>query len=88
MGYVDFNAILGMGYWGAGSSVRHCLSHVIDGRWTGAPKDPDDIDIAATPRPPADVSGWADERANLPIDPEFGPGWHLGVLPLDDGGPR
>ena len=34
----------------------------------------------------ADVSAWVDERARLPIDPEWGPGWHLGVLPLEDGG--
>jgi len=46
--------------------------------------DPDHIDVAATPRSRADVSRWADERANLPIDPEFGPTWHLGVLPLED----
>ena len=46
----------------------------------------EDIDIAATPRPRADVNAWTDERARLPVDPEWGPGWHLGVLPLEDGG--
>jgi polyketide synthase 12 len=46
----------------------------------------EDIDIAAAPRRRADVNAWADERARLPIDPEWGPGWHLGVLPLQDGG--
>ncbi len=30
--------------------------------------------------------GWLDERAQIPVDPEYGPCWHLGVLPLDDGG--
>ena len=54
-------------------------------RWVLAPAT-DDIDIAATPRSRAEVSAWLDERARLPIDPEWGPGWHLGVLPLDDGG--
>ncbi|MCV7099240.1 type I polyketide synthase [Mycobacterium palustre] len=54
-------------------------------RWVLAPA-PEDIDIAAAPRPRAEVTAWADERARLPIDPEWGPGWHLGVLPLDDGG--
>ena len=49
-------------------------------------QDPDGIDVAAAPRPRADVSGWVDERANLAIDPEFGPSWHLGVLPFEDGG--
>jgi hypothetical protein len=46
----------------------------------------EEIDFAATPRRRADVSAWADERVRLPIDPEWGPGWHLGVLPLEDGG--
>jgi hypothetical protein len=50
------------------------------------PPASEQIDFAATPRRRADVSAWADERARLPIDPEWGPGWHLGVLPLEDGG--
>ncbi|CPR08054.1 Fatty acyl-AMP ligase FadD28 and polyketide synthase [Mycobacterium bohemicum DSM 44277] len=54
-------------------------------RWVKAAAT-DGIDIAPTPRPRAEVSAWLDERARLPIDPEWGPGWHLGVLPLDDGG--
>ena len=54
-------------------------------RWVKAAPS-DDIDIAATPRGRAEVSAWADERARLPVDPEWGPGWHLGVLPLEDGG--
>lgn len=56
-------------------------------RWVSSrgPLDPDEIDIAATPRPFAEVNAWAYERACLPIDPERGPGWHLGVLPLVDG---
>src|SRR5262249_41579064 len=47
---------------------------------------PEKISFATTPRPRADVNAWADERARLPIDPEWGPAWHLGVLPLEDGG--
>lgn len=46
----------------------------------------DDIDIAKTPRARGELNAWAYERARLPIDPEFGPGWHLGVLGLHDGG--
>ena len=53
--------------------------------WVMSPAS-EDIDIAATPRRRAEVSAWADERARLSIDPEWGPGWHLGVLPLEDGG--
>jgi hypothetical protein len=44
-----------------------------------------DIDFAERARPRTELSDWADERAQLPIDPEWGPGWHLGVLPLKDG---
>jgi len=54
-------------------------------RWVKAAVS-EDIDIAATPRRRADVNAWADEQARLPIDPEWGPGWHLGVLPLEGGG--
>jgi len=54
-------------------------------RWV-ASGGPQDIDIAGTPRPRSGVSAWADERACLPIDPELGPSWHLGVLPLEDNG--
>ena len=54
-------------------------------RWVLSPAS-EEIDFAATPRRRADVSAWTDERARLPIDPEWGPGWHLGVLPLEDGG--
>jgi polyketide synthase 12 len=54
-------------------------------RWVVAAESAD-IDFAPTPRPRAEVNAWADERARLPLDPEWGPGWHLGVLPLVDGG--
>ncbi|WP_234785602.1 hypothetical protein [Mycolicibacterium mucogenicum] len=53
-------------------------------RWVLSPPAPD-IDFAATARPRADVSAWSEERARLPLDPEWGPGWHLGVLPLEGG---
>ncbi len=45
-----------------------------------------ELEIAGTPRPRAEVNAWAYERACRPIDPEFGPGWHLGVLPLENEG--
>ena len=53
-------------------------------RWV-LDRGPPDIDIAECARPRAELSDWADERAQLPADPEWGPGWHLGVLPLTDG---
>lgn len=53
-------------------------------RWVSAlgPQAPLDV---AEPRPRAQIGDWLDERAQLPIDPENGPGWHLGVLPVTDG---
>ena len=53
-------------------------------RWVSDP-GPSDFDIAECARPRAELSDWVDERAQLPVDPEWGPGWHLGVLPLTDG---
>jgi len=48
-------------------------------------RGPSEIDIAECARPRAELSDWADERSQLSADPEWGPGWHLGVLPLTDG---
>ena len=53
-------------------------------RWVAA-QDKVDIDVAERSRPRADLSDWADERAQLPIDPEWGPGWRLAVQPFSDG---
>jgi hypothetical protein len=53
-------------------------------RWVADPH-PAPIAIADTPRPRSDLSDWLDERALVPVDPENGPGWHIGVLPLTDG---
>lgn len=53
-------------------------------RWVSA-QGPPDLDIAECARPREELSDWADERAQLPIDPERGPAGHLAVLPLTDG---
>lgn len=53
-------------------------------RWV-ADLRPAPIDIAEAPRPRAELGAWLDERAQLPVDPEVGPAWHIGVLPLTDG---
>jgi hypothetical protein len=45
-----------------------------------------DMEVAQTPRPRAALNAWMYERACLPLDPEYGPGWHIGLLSLDDGG--
>jgi hypothetical protein len=54
-------------------------------RWVSSLGPPSDIDIAERVRPRTELSDWIDERTQLPVDPEGGPGWHLGVLPLADG---
>ncbi|WP_039890826.1 hypothetical protein [Mycobacterium xenopi] len=53
-------------------------------RWV-LDRGPLDIDIAEHARPRTELSDWADDRLQLPIDPEWGPGWHLGVIRLTDG---
>ncbi|OMC35552.1 hypothetical protein A5740_00395 [Mycobacterium sp. GA-1841] len=54
-------------------------------RWVASPGAPCVLDIVEMARPRAEFTDWADERAQLPVDPEYGPGWHLGVLPMTDG---
>lgn len=54
-------------------------------RWVSAGR-PSEIEIAATPRPRAELDAWLDEQASMPIDARHGPGWHLAVLPFSDGG--
>ncbi|WP_197381386.1 condensation domain-containing protein [Mycolicibacterium mengxianglii] len=53
-------------------------------RWVKVEGPQAPLDIAPT-RPRADLSDWLDERAQRPVDPEWGPAWHLGVLPMSDG---
>ncbi|MGV0804772.1 hypothetical protein [Mycolicibacterium setense] len=44
-----------------------------------------DGDIAESLRPRAEFATWVDERSQLPVNAESGPGWHIGVVSLDDG---
>ena len=54
-------------------------------RWVRPVGPPPPIQRAERSRPRSEVMDWADELGSLPIDPEDGPGWQLGVLPLDGG---
>ena len=78
-----FHANLGYGLLGR-RIERSALPFGRD-RWVAAP-GPATIEIAAEDRPRAEVWEWADERLRLPIDPQHGPSWHLGVQPLTGGG--
>jgi hypothetical protein len=53
-------------------------------RWV-SPSDQPELEIA-TPRPREEFDAWLGEQANIPLDAEHGPGWHLAVLPFTDGG--
>lgn len=75
----------GLGYGLMGRRVERSPLPFARDRWV-ADRGPEDIEISETPRPRADLSAWLFERACLPLDPEYGPCWHLGVLPFDDGG--
>ena len=81
-GLERFHANLGYGLLGR----RIELSPLPFGRhrWVASHRGPG-IDVAETVRPRSELSAWVDERAQLPIDPERGPGWHLGTASFDDG---
>ncbi|HEX2284514.1 MAG TPA: hypothetical protein VHI10_06755, partial [Mycobacterium sp.] len=54
-------------------------------RWVSSVGPASGIDIVECARARTELSDWVDERAQMPIDPETGPGWHLSVLPMTDG---
>jgi hypothetical protein len=86
---VDFDALKrfhsNFGYGLAGRRIERSPLPFGRHRWVSSLGPPTDIDIAERPRPRAEVTDWADEFAALPVDPEWGPGWRMGVLPLTDG---
>lgn len=54
-------------------------------RWV-AWEPPAALDIRSGTWPRSEIPGWVQQRLAMPLDAEFGPPWHLGVLPLDSGG--
>lgn len=54
-------------------------------RWVSA-REVSALQIVGTPRARDDINAWLDEQVNRRPDAEHGPGWHLAVLPLSDGG--
>lgn len=73
------------GYGLAGRRIECSLLPFGRHRWVASTGPAADIDVADVTRPRADLSDWIDERSQVPVDPETGPGWHLGVLPMEDG---
>lgn len=72
------------GYGLAGRLIERSPLPFARHRWVSALGPPMEIEISAE-RPRSELSDWVDERAQLPVDPEWGPGWRIGVLPMDDG---
>lgn len=54
-------------------------------RWV-TPSDRPSLEIAATPRPRDEIDAWLQTQTSHRPDAEHGPGWHLAMLPLTDGG--
>ncbi len=54
-------------------------------RWVAALGGEDNFDVADRPRNRDELFDWADEQVELPLDPEWGPAWRLGVQPFTDG---
>ncbi|MGE0221052.1 hypothetical protein [Mycolicibacterium sp.] len=73
------------GYGLAGRRIERSAVPFGRHRWVSAVGPAADLDVAVHPRARGALSDWIDERAQLPVDPEHGPGWHLGVLPMTDG---
>lgn len=73
------------GYGLAGRRIERSALPFGRHRWVAATGPAADIDVADGPRPRSALSDWVDERAQTPVDPQRGPGWHLAVLPMTDG---
>lgn len=54
-------------------------------RWVASPGAPSGMVIEEGRRPRDELMEWADEHATRPVDPEWGPTWHMGVQRFDDG---
>ncbi|MDT5315795.1 MAG: hypothetical protein QOE74_4815 [Mycobacterium sp.] len=74
-----------MGYGMAGRLIEPSILPFGRHRWVASTGPAAPLRVASEPRPRADLSDWIDECAQQPIDPEFGPSWHMGVLPMTDG---
>lgn len=73
------------GYGLAGRLIEPSVLPFGRHRWVAALGPAAPLEIAKEPRSREELSDWLDEHAQRPIDPEFGPGWRMAVLPLTDG---
>lgn len=75
-----FHRFLGQGL--LGRRIERPALPIARHRWV---VDRGHSDIAESTRPRAEFANWVDERSQLPVNAESGPGWHVGVVSLDDG---
>lgn len=54
-------------------------------RWVRAPRQERNVETSDHARPPHELFDWANEQVDLPLDPERGPAWRIGVQPFTDG---
>ncbi|MGY4708720.1 hypothetical protein ACXDF8_04000 [Mycolicibacterium sp. CBM1] len=54
-------------------------------RWVSAPGPQAPLAITEQLRPRAELYDWAHQQVELPLDPEHGPAWRMGVQPFTDG---
>ncbi|MTB88690.1 hypothetical protein H9L21_13060 [Aeromicrobium senzhongii] len=54
-------------------------------RWVAVDAVPP-LEVEQVPRSRDEIHDWTDELGDRGVDPEHGPGWRIGVLPLTDGG--
>ncbi|BBZ28352.1 hypothetical protein MMAD_26470 [Mycolicibacterium madagascariense] len=74
-----------MGYGMAGRLIEPSILPFGRHRWVTSTGPATALRIAPEPRPRSELSDWIDESAQQPIDPEFGPSWHMSVLHMTDG---
>lgn len=54
-------------------------------RWVASPGPAGPLDVADGVQSRNELADWLNERVRVPVDPEYGPAWHLGVAEFDDG---
>ncbi len=73
------------GYGMAGRRVERSPLPFGRYRWVSALGPAAPLQVNTDPLPREQVSDWADRFAQVPVDPENGPGWHMAVQAFDGG---
>lgn len=86
---VDMDAVRrfhrNFGYGMAGRRVERSPLPFGRYRWVSALGPAAPLHINTDPLPREQISDWADQWAQVPIDPETGPGWQMAVQSFSDG---